>query len=64
MREEGAIRAKQDGILKVLQARFITVSEELRERIKAIATSEELDRLLVRAATAESLDDVRAALRT
>jgi hypothetical protein len=62
MREEGAIRAKRDNILIVLQARFTTVPEELRVRINAMATFAELDRLLIQAATAASLDVVRAAL--
>jgi len=61
-RQEGEVRAKQDGIMMIMQARFAPVPEELRRRVEAIRVPAELDALLVRVATASSLDDVRAAL--
>src|SRR6266581_3196517 len=42
-RQEGEVRAKQDGIMMIMQARFAPVPEELRRRVEAIRVPAEHD---------------------
>ncbi|MEV3920235.1 hypothetical protein [Actinomadura coerulea] len=53
---EGEIRGEAKSVLKVLDARGLSVSDEVREQILACTDEQRLDQWLVRAATADSAD--------
>jgi hypothetical protein len=53
---EGEVSGEAKSVLKVLDARGLSVSDEVREQILACADQDQLDQWLVRAATAESVD--------
>ncbi|MGI5203549.1 hypothetical protein ACQEU6_18495 [Spirillospora sp. CA-108201] len=52
----GEVMGEAKSVLKVLDARGLSVSDEMRERILACTDQEQLDQWLVRAATAERAD--------
>jgi hypothetical protein len=54
----GVARAKQEDVLRVLQARFSQVPETLRQRVHTLTEVAQLDDLLVRAATADRWEEV------
>jgi len=54
----GVARAKQEDVLRVLQARFSQVPETLRQRVHTLTEVAQLDDLLVRAATAARWEDL------
>ena len=51
-------RGKAEGVLRVLAARNITVTDEQRAHVLACRDLEQLDRWLIRAATATTATDV------
>ncbi|SNS04324.1 hypothetical protein [Actinomadura mexicana] len=53
---EGEVRGEAESVLKVLDARGLSVPDEVREQILACTDRGQLDRWLVRAATAEHAD--------
>ncbi|MES9542663.1 hypothetical protein [Actinomadura sp. NPDC000600] len=55
---KGEVKGEAKSVLKVLDARGLSVSDEVREQILACTDQEQLDQWLVRAATAESVDDL------
>lgn len=62
VRAEGQLMGKRESVLRVLQTRFATVPESLRQRIEGIDRPEALDAVLERAVTANGLDEVEATL--
>lgn len=55
---EGEVSGEAKSVLKVLDARGLSVSGEVREQILACTDQDQLDQWLVRAATAESVDQL------
>jgi hypothetical protein len=55
---EGLAEGKAEGVLRVLEARGVSVTEEQRQRILGCRDLEQLDRWLVRAVTASAAADV------
>ncbi|MGI5416327.1 hypothetical protein [Actinomadura luteofluorescens] len=53
---EGKAEGEAESVLKVLDARGLSVSDAMRGRILACTDQEQLDQWLVRAATAEHAD--------
>ncbi|MEV4004901.1 hypothetical protein [Actinomadura sp. NPDC049753] len=54
----GEITGEAKSVLKVLEARGLSVSDEVRERVLACTDQEQLDQWLVRAVTAEYADQL------
>ncbi len=54
----GEVRGEATSVLKVLDARGVTVPQDVRERITQCRDSETLDLWLVRAVTADRIEDV------
>ena len=52
----------RESIVKVLQARFGLIPEDVKDKLEVITSSEALDVLLKGAATAKSLDDFKQLL--
>jgi hypothetical protein len=58
----GATRAKQDSILRILNARFKTVPEDVSQRLLAITDLDRLDLLFDRALQCADLESFRSDL--
>ncbi|QFG25166.1 hypothetical protein [Actinomadura sp. WMMB 499] len=54
----GEVRGEAKSVLKILAARGVTVSDEVRERVLACEDEERLDVWLMRAGSVESADDL------
>lgn len=55
---EGEVKGEAKSVLKVLEARGLSVSDDVRERVLACTDPEQLDQWLVRAVTAERADQL------
>ena len=54
----GVLEGKRETLLRLLAAKFGSVSEENRSRVQALESVDELDAYLERVLTAESIDDM------
>ena len=56
--EHGEIRGKRDAVLRALQIRFGTLSENITAQINAIQTLAQLDTVFDKIFEAETIDDI------
>ena len=56
--EQGEIRGKRDAVLRALQIRFGTLSENIIAQINAIQTLAQLEDLFGKIFEAETIDDI------
>lgn len=58
LEQRGERRGKIGSLLKVLEARGISVSESARTRIESVSSDEELDRWFIRAVTVDRVEEI------
>ncbi len=56
-REQGAVKARRENIIKLLHIRFDNVPETIQKKVAVIHSLSRLNSLFERAATIDSLDD-------
>jgi hypothetical protein len=60
--QEGLVKAKQDDIIKVLDAKFGKLSKTINSKIKKINDLNKLEALLLEAVKSESLEELKTKL--
>jgi len=60
--QEGLVKAKQDDIIKVLEAKFGKLSKTINSKIKKINDLNKLEALLLEAVKSESLEEFKIKL--